>query len=174
MNKTNQKNKHMKIFYLFLLSIWIVSFLSTLQAQNVSQDPLCLINDQLVAKPFLINMDSVEILRVKTDTLISFNNKIYNNCFFMSYSKSLTLIPLKETHKDIQDKYEEMSHVYIIDNEVVEKDVSSFLIDKNYIWKTDLSILEVSEENQIKDRILLIKIFTLSEKKKMESKFNIR
>jgi hypothetical protein len=132
------------------------------------------VNNRLITSPFLIDPDSIRKFRVVKDTLITTNNKVFKNCIFISYSSQLDLIPLKKVKKDIQEDYSDFSHIYMINNEFVQKSAPDFLIDKNYVWKTELLPLFPSNKKQPNDKILIIRIFTKSVKDELENKFHIR
>lgn len=167
-----------KLFFLGLLIV--VSFSNYVHSQSYTTindstfNTAYFVNDRLITSPFLIDSDSIKELRVVTDTLIVANNKTFRNCIFVSYSSALDIIPLKNVKKEIQKDYCNFSHIYMINNEFVQKSAPDFLIDKNYVWRTELLPLVSSNKKHPGDKILIIRIFTKSVKKEMENRFHIR
>lgn len=173
------KSKKMeKIFFLRLLIV--VSISNSVHSQSYAAindttfNTVYFVNNQLITGPFLIDPDSIRKFRVVKDTLIMTNNKVFKNCIFLSYLSQLNLIPLKKVKKDIQEEYSDFSHIYMINNEFIQKSASDFLIDENYVWKTELLPLVSSNKKHPSDKILIIRIFTKSVKDELENKFHIR
>lgn len=167
------------MYRIVLLVLWVSCMDLPFFAQSyISMNDSCFntayyVNDQLIASPFLIDMDNVKGLAV-SDTIIRVNDKVFKNCIFISYSHPLELIQLKNVKLEIERDYKDYSHIYMINNEIVKRSAPDFLIDKNYIWKVELIAFNPSQKNHINDKVLVIRVFAKTAQAEKEDRFHIR
>lgn len=84
--------------------------------------------------PFIIDMDSIISLNIVRDTLIPIDDKKYDKYLSITYKRTpATLIPLEQADSTINVKYRDFYHIYMINNEFIDKSPSDLLIDRDYI-----------------------------------------
>jgi hypothetical protein len=124
------------------------------------------INGEIMKHPFIIDMDSIVWLNIVKDTLIQIDDKKYDKYLSITYKRTpVTLIPLEQVDNAIYVKYRDFCHIYMINDEFIEKSPSDLLIDRDYIEEVKLINYSGFADEKKNPKVLIIKIYTRGWKK---------